>query len=81
MIYKPFPVIHAILVLGFFVLAAHKLKGELRLEKVPECVRFRRYEEGMVQVDVPRPGRPLEYFMFSLIGLKKTLFTNIFQRL
>ena len=26
-------------------------------------------------------GRPLGYFIFSLIGLKRTLFTNIFQRL
>ena len=27
------------------------------------------------------PGRPLGYFIFSLIGLSRTLFTNIFQRL
>ena len=26
-----------------------------------------------------RLGRPLGYFMFSLIGLKRTLFTNIFR--
>ena len=26
-------------------------------------------------------GRPLGYFIFSLIGLKRTLLTNIFQRL
>ena len=24
-------------------------------------------------------GRPLGYLMFSLVGLKRTLFTNIFQ--
>ena len=26
-------------------------------------------------------GRPLGHFIFSLIGLKRILFTNIFQRL
>ena len=26
-------------------------------------------------------GRPLGYFILSLTGLKRTLFTNIFQRL
>ena len=29
----------------------------------------------------PKLGRPLGYFRFSLIGFKRTLFTNIFQRL
>ena len=28
-----------------------------------------------------RIGRPLGYFIFSCIGLKRTLFTYIFQRL
>ena len=30
---------------------------------------------------VKRLGRPLGHFIFSLIGLKRMLFTNIFQRL
>ena len=38
---------------------------------------------GTAKPDAPHPilGRPLGHFIFPLTGLKRILFTNVFQRL
>ena len=52
-----------------------------------DCTEVLRGSATILMVGDPRLflyfflGRPLVYVTFSLIGLKRTLFTNIFQRL
>ena len=59
-----------------------QLEGSEALRR--ECAESRRTVLGETHPDTLATmnlGRPLGYFIFSLIGLKRTLFTNIFQRL
>ena len=43
------------------------------------CVHYAHAHIGSVQVASIPLGRPLGYYIFSLIGRKRTLFTNIFS--
>ena len=67
-----------------------RVQATLTFPSVREPQRKTDYTQKMAQVTFllsespplffdKRLGRPLGYFMFSLLGLKRTLFTNIFR--